>query len=416
MLAALPLFEMSLSTIANLIRLKVLAPTEAQPRFSPVPVNAGRTLLTREVRPVPVNPSASGPAVGRQTLVVGLDFGARQTRVVAVVPEVAEFYLRRGIPSAVAVHTPDDEKTLSPYLHFGAAALNKGPRFQVFRPWQNGDIADPMMARELARHVRDLMRRSEALVCRAVVAEPVVMSSEGRHHFRQALRGLFEEVVFLPRPYLAGLELREQLRTATAAQTTAPSGLRPVLLVDLGAGSTEICRLGEQYPRPSEMAGVGFGGDHVVSLMQALLRQEYPSFQPSQSLVLSWLENFGFVGEPVAAVAVKVPVDGVEREIVLTNSLRRSCEAWLIHVQQMIMTMARDGIGTGQRPVQVFLTGGGSRMNRLIPVLNEWLTRGGIGGLNSQLAEESDLSLAVMGALRAARRVRTDQWPRFALT
>jgi len=268
-----------------------------------------------------------------------------------------------------------------------------------------------VLARELARHVRDLMRRSDGLECRAVVAEPVTMSAEGRHHFRQALRGLFEQVIFLPRPYLAGLGLREHLRD----DSSFPSEGRPALLVDLGAGSTEICRVGERYPQRSELGGVAFGGDHVDLLIRETLRQEYPAFNPGNELLRSWRENFGFVGEPGSTVVVKVPIDGVERQIVLTNSLRRGCEVWLAHVQQLIESFRGDGTGDGRRPAQVYLTGGGSRIHRLVPVLGEALARGGSDGLKLQVVEAADLSLAALGALHAAGRVRDDQWPRFAL-
>jgi len=402
---------MSLSTIANLIRLKPVAPAVERARNGPVTAGAGRMLLAREERPTRVPALPRDVAVEASTLLVGLDFGASQTRVAAVVPGVEEFYLRRSIASAVARLRSDDGKTISPYLHFGEDALGKGARFETIRPWQAGDIADPVMARELVRHVRDLMRRSETVFCRAVVAEPVTFSAEGRHHFQQALRGLFEQVIFLPRPYLAALGLRQQLLDAAGPSVGHP----PAMLVDLGAGSTEICRVGGPYPRAGELAGATFGGEHTTALVREGLRQEYPAFQPDNALVRSWVENFGFVGEPASTVVVNVPVDGVERQIVLTQSLRRGCEAWLAHVQQLILAQCSvlpDGTG---RPAQIFLTGGGSRLHRLVPVLTDQLARAGLTGLKVSVAEETDLSLAALGALHAARKVRDDQWPRFAL-
>ena len=62
------------------------------------------------------------------------------------------------------------------------------------------------------------------------------------------------------------------------------------------------------------MVGQSFGGRQVEQLVREALRQEYPAFRPDASQIRNWLENFGFVGEPVSSVAVKVEVDGVERE------------------------------------------------------------------------------------------------------
>lgn len=403
---------MSLATLAKLIRINPVAPDSDRPRLAPVNPGEARSLLAREERPSRITLPTDGAAIGRQTLLVGLDFGVSRTRVAAVVPGVEEFYLRRSLASAVARLASEDGKVISPYLHFGDEAVGKGPRFETIHPWQAGEIADPVMARELARHVRELMRRAGTATCQLVVAEPINLSSEGRHHFQQALRGLFEQVIFLPRPYLTALGLRQQL-APDASQVNANNA---ALVVDLGAGSTEICRLGGKYPRTGEMAGVAFGGDQAVVLIRESLRQEYPSFQPGRALIRSWLENFGFVGEAGSTVVVKVPVDGVERQIVLTQSLRLGCETWLTHVQQLIAAQLSGGPADTQSPAMIYLTGGGSGMQRLVPVLTERLARTGISGVRIETVEpEADLSLAARGALHAAHRVRADQWPRFAL-
>lgn len=403
---------MSLATIANMVRRKPVPPSTDSSRLTKPVVGGLRSLLAREERPAGPPSATTGPRVERQTLVLGIDFGANETRLIAAVPGVEEYYLRRSVPSVVASQLPEDEKTLSPFLYFGADALSKGPRFQKFQPWQDGDIADPLMARELARHLRDLMRRSEALLCRAVVAEPLTLSAEGRHHLRQALRGLFDQVVFLPRPYLAGVGLRQHLRQSSPAIEDCGEAL----LVDLGAGSTEAVRAGARYPGVNDMVGQAFGGRQVELLVREALRQEYPAFRPEPSQVRDWLENFGFVGEPASAVAVKITVDGVERDVVLTNSLRRAGEAWLAQAQQLIETLLEQGGDAGERPKQIYLTGGGSRLNRLAPVLAMRLARNGLEGLAVEVIEPGELSLVALGALHAARQVRDDQWPRFALT
>lgn len=394
-----------------MVRRKPVLPITDSSRLTKPAAGGLRSLLAREERPAGPPAATVGPRVERQTLVLGIDFGANETRLIAAVPGVEEYYLRRSIPSVVASQLPEDEKTLSPFLYFGADALSKGPRFQKFLPWQDGDIADPLMARELARHLRDLMRRSEALLCRAVVAEPVTLSPEGRHHLRQALRGLFDQVVFLPRPYLAGVGLRQHLRQSSAAIEDGGEAL----LVDLGAGTTEAGRVGARYPGVNDMVGQAFGGRQVELLVREALRQEYPAFRPDASQIRDWLENFGFVGEPVSTVAVKVEVDGVEREVVLTNSLRRAGEAWLAQAQQLVELLLEQVGHDGERPTNIYLTGGGSRLNRLAPVLATRLARNGFEGLAVEIIEPEELSLVAVGALHAARQVRDDQWPRFAL-
>lgn len=403
---------MSLTSIANIIRLKPSTRSEERPRFAAPSPSSGPRLLARATRNEA--PPAESLEIGtaRKTVVLGLDFGSSHTSVVGELPGVPEPYLRRRIPSAIALPTSEDGKTISPYFYFGDEATNKGPRFQKVRPWRNGDIDDPLMARELARHVRDLMRRSETLQCRAVVAEPGPMSPEGKHHFRQALRGLFEQAVFLPRAYLAALGLKQQL----AEDSANNAELGHAILIDLGAGSTEGCLVGKSYPTAGDLAAVAFGGDHVEAMIQEALRQEYPAFRPERSMVRCWKDEFGFVGEPASTVVVKVPLDTVERQIVLTGSLRRGCEAWLVHVAGIAETLYHRGTEKNEAPRQIFLTGGGSRLVHLVPALTTTLAQRGIGNVEVQLAPEGEISLAAIGALHAARKVREDQWPRFTLS
>ena len=402
---------MSLPAITNLIRLRAGGQPVAVPPAAPPEATSGPSLLAREERSARGTTRASAETTGCKTILLGMDLGTDRARIAAVLPGMEEFYLRRSVPSAVAHLRPEQENTVSAHLHFGDEALAKGPRFQVTRPWQKGDIADPAMARELTRHLRELLGRPTASLARAVVAVPITMGAEGRHHLHQTLRGLFDEVVFMPRPYLAGLGLRQQL----VAQSTAADDPRPILFVDLGAGSTEACLIGENFPRPMDMAGLPFGGDHVESLIEKTLLQEYPGYHPTRAMLRAWKEEFGFVGEPQSKVVVKALMDGVERQVVLTQSLRCACEAWLEYVHELIASVLETIPDQGANSVRIFLGGGGSRLTNLIPALGELLAQSGLGNLPLQLADETDLSHAALGAISAARQIRADQWPRFAI-
>lgn len=405
---------MTLPKIANLIRLRMPSRTQAPPRITEEKTEprSAMTLLAREERTEMTSSSQVARKTDRTSVVLGVDFGSSQISVCGQIPGIEEPYVRRCLPSAVAYQPPEnDENSFSPYLYFGEEALNKSSRFKRVQPWRGGDIEDPAMAREVVRHVRHMMRGADTLICRAVVGEPSLMSGDGRQHLRQAVRGLFEQVVFLPRPYLAGLGLKEAL----SDRRTAAVHHAPVLLIDMGAGVTEGCLIGREFPSPAEMSGVNFGGDQVELMIQEALRQEYPAFRPEPSMIHRWKDEFGFVGEPVSTIVVKVPVDAMERQIVLTQSLRRGCEAWLLHVVELVEKLVRRGTELGQRPAHLYLTGGGSRLVHLVPALERILGQRGLDDMGVELAPESEISLAAAGALQAARRVRDDQWQRFEL-
>lgn len=397
---------MNLTSAANIITLtRPEVPVEGRTALR----NAGdgRQLLARQDR---IEPEPHTTAPVRKPLLIGLDLGARRTRIAAVVPGVDQYYLRRTLPTAVAYHALPDEKTISPFLYFGEEAVSRGGRFRIVHPWQAGDLADPVLGREFVRHLRELMRRTDLPRTRAVVGVPATMSPEGRHHLAQTMRGLLDEVIFLPRPYLTALGLREQLGEEAWEEH---SGSR-VFVADLGAGSTEVCGVGGCFPAPEEMRGAAFGGDDVELLVQEVLRRQYAALRPSREMIRGWLENFGFVGRTSTPVMVKVPVDGTEQVFDLTRALGHSGEVWAMHVQQLLLSLLTPGEGT-DRPTHVFLCGGGSRLDHLGSVLGQLLVRAGHAGVTFSTVEEKELSLAARGALCAARKVREEQWSRFEL-
>ncbi|HAV63369.1 MAG TPA: hypothetical protein DCY13_13510 [Verrucomicrobiales bacterium] len=395
---------MNLATAANFIRLRT-GSNRGDGRFVGESASDGRAMLAREER----SPREQSPvaATDRRTILLGVDFGARHTRIAAVFPGVEQFYLRRNIPTAVAFHSSSEEQTVSPHLYFGAEAVSRGERFRLVHPWQAGDLADPALAREFVRHLRELMRRSDLPSARAVVGVPATMSPEGRQQLMQSMRGLLEHVIFLPRPYLSALGLRDLVG---AEKLHSPEG-RPVLLADLGAGTTEVCRVGSRFPAPAEMRGVAFGGNDVELLIEECLRQRCPALRPSRMMIRGWFESFGTVGEPASPIVVRMPVDGTEQAIDITEAIRRGSEFWAVHVQQLVQDQLK-GAEAGL-PAQVFLCGGGSRLVNLGRVLGETFARAGHAGMEFTVVEEKELSLAARGALCAARQVRDDQWARF---
>jgi hypothetical protein len=76
----------------------------------------------------------------------------------------------------------------------------------------------------------------------------------------------------------------------------------------------------------------------------------------------------------------------------------------------MIESLVRRGVAIGERPGHVFLTGGGSRLLNLVPALIAALAKRGHGGIRIEVFESTEVSLAALGGLAAAQRIREEQW------
>lgn len=401
---------MNLANAAKIIRFQTKnVKPESAANFVAQPDAGGRALLERDYKSLSTTNNDGVGSLSRRTrksLLLGIDFGASQTRLLAEFPGVEQLYLNRRIPSVVAMLKSEGEKTISRFLYFGEEAEKKSDNFKFVRPWQGGEIEDPVLAREFVRHLRSFMQREDALQNRAIVAVPLMMSGEGRQDFRVALRGIFDEVIFLPRPYLTALGSKGMPLPGTVVG-------HPAIILDLGAGSTEVYRVGEHYPSSDEMEGVSFGGDDVDHLIAASLQKDYPAFVPDLKQIKNWKDNFGYVGSGDSPVVVKISVDGTEQSVGLSNALRRGCDVWVNRMMELLKPQLEKLSGHPAQSQNILVCGGGSQMSGLAPMLTRVLNLSGYESVHVEIAAEENSSLAAIGALEAARKVREEQWIEF---
>ena len=112
-------------------------------------------------------------------------------------------------------------------------------------------------------------------------------------------------------------------------------------------------------------------------------------------------------------MVVKITVDGTEQSVGLSNALRCGCDVW---VTQMVDLLKPHLAKLSEKPAQsqnILVCGGGSQMSGLAPMLTRVLNLSGYESVRVEIAAEENSSLAAIGALEAARKVREEQWIEF---
>jgi rod shape-determining protein MreB len=98
------------------------------------------------------------------------------------------------------------------------------------------------------------------------------------------------------------------------------------MIVDVGAGTTDICHFYGAFPNPEDQLTLGYGGDHLdFDLRQAIL-DTYPEVQLSIAAARRIKERYGFVGTPTESISVQLPVRGsTPKTFDLTDILAHTC-------------------------------------------------------------------------------------------
>src|SRR5690606_9445956 len=113
--------------------------------------------------------------------------------------------------------------------------------------------------------------------------------------------------------------------------------LDDVLVIDIGAGTTDLCRMHGTMPEDADQITNTFAGDHIDETLAKLVRDQFPEAQFTIHMVRTIKEKYGSVADEMIPAVVELPVNGKPTKFDLTQSVRQAC--------QSIVTPIVEGLG-----------------------------------------------------------------------
>ncbi len=304
------------------------------------------------------HPSGEGAEKDHGVLYLGIDLGTSRTCV------SASNGVRASVPSVVGY--PKDvvsRKLLKKDVLFGEEAIEKRLSLHFFRPLQHGVLkaseADGDDVEGNQRAARDLIMeivrrarpRKDELIY-GVIGVPAQASIRNKEAILEAARECLDSVMLCSEPF---------------AVAYGQEMLDDVLVIDIGAGTTDLCRMHGTMPEDSDQVTIRYGGDYVDDQLARLIEETCPGAQFTKEMVKRIKERHSSVADEMEPAVVQLPVAGKPTTFDLTEQIRTACRSIVPPIveglQQLIATF--DPEFQDRLKNRVLLAGGGSLIKGL---------------------------------------------------
>lgn len=366
--------------------------------------------------PQPINlgaaPRETNSPIASKVVLVGFDLGTNKSCLLTGAPNSSDIVVSKVIPSVVGYVKDgivDGIIAGNKSVLFGEEALNAMLHVQLVPPLAEGVIAQPEAARDFLRHIRTLADPTGSAEIRAVVGVPANAKESIREDIRQAAQGVFDRILLIPEPFLAALGFRDDSRL------NQPNYIDPVinsLFIDIGGGTSDLCLVQGAFPAREDQISIPFAGDAIDQLMHEELNRTYPNNGLSRLKVREIKETHGYVGPSRKPLEVKVIMGGKAHILELGDVIGRACNTLIDRIYPALTTLIQrassDSVVTLLQ--NIIITGGGSQIKGIDTLLQKRLTEEGYEAPKVRLAGQDYKRYVAIGALKAARGARENQW------
>lgn len=362
--------------------------------------------------------AAPAPTVARvvtaktKTLLVGFDLGTNKSCILAGPATGTDIAVSKVVPTVVGYVKDgivDGIITGNARIVFGEDALRNMLHVRLVAPVAEGVITDPAAARDFLNHLRSLIDPAGTAEIRAVIGMPANAGTQARDDIRRCAFGIFDRVLMIPEPFLAALGYRDDARIAQ------PNYLDPVvnsLFIDIGGGTSDLCLVQGVFPSSEDQISIPFAGDAIDELLHAELDRVYPNNGLSRHKVREIKEAHAYVGPSRKPLDVRVIMGGKAHTIEMGDTIARACNTLIDRIYPALATLiARAPSDSVLTLLQnVIVTGGGSQIKGIDTVLQKRLADDGYEAPRVKLAGQDYKRYVAIGALKAARAARENQW------
>lgn len=336
---------------------------------------------------------------------VGVDFGTFKTSA------ACSNGGREMLPTAVG--WPKDHMARSMLgrdVVFGTEIQEFRLALNVVRPFERGalkyvdqsesGIAGPTAnthkeaAKLVLEHVVSQLRPTPGLPVYGVIGAPSRASTKNKQVLLDAAKDAFDAVLIVSEPFAIAYGMNKQ---------------RDTLVVDIGAGTVDLCPMFGTFPTEEDQITLPIGGDLVDAEFLSNMQKTYPEAQITPNMAREIKEKFGFVHDLNQKVIVTLTAKGRPKQYDITQPLKDACQTIVQPIVEGLFELIGKLDPEYQRRMlnNILLGGGGSQLRGLDCLIEQRLTELG-GGKVTKIYDS--VFAGASGALKLAMNMPVDYW------
>jgi rod shape-determining protein MreB len=339
------------------------------------------------------------------TVYVGMDLGTFKTSIASSTGVRDVLFSAVGWPKDHVART-----MLGRDVVFGKDVVEHRLALNVIRPFEKGVLKyneqegarlsvegvakHKEAARLLVEHAVSLTRPPKGVPVYGVIGAPSRATVLNKKVVLEAAGSAFDAVMIVSEPFTIAYGMNR---------------LSDTLVVDIGAGTVDLCPIYGTLPSEQDQVTLPVGGDFIDEHFHNLLRKTYPEAQLSLNMAREIKEKYGFVHDVNEKAVVALPVAGKPRPFDVTAPLREACRTIVGPIiQGLCELVARLDPELQQRMLtNIVLGGGGSQLRGLDRLIEDGLKEYG----PAKVKRVGDAVYAgAVGALKLAMCLPDDCW------
>jgi rod shape-determining protein MreB len=305
-----------------------------------------------------------------ERLYVGIDLGTYQSTIASSAGASHTIETVVGRPK-----DPIARNFLGRDVLFGNDALKNKLACNIYRP--------------MASHLLETVDPEEYDEVFGVICSPSHVSFTDKSNLVATLRGQVNAIMVVTEPFATAFGIEE---------------IASSIVVDIGAGTTDIARIYGTFPTEEDQITLQEAGDWLDEALMELIRKKYTGAQVTKDMVRRWKEEVSYVGGDAREAIVELSVEGKKQVVDIGDLVQEACESIIPKIGNGIKQIVA-GADPEYQPVlrnNVIISGGGSLIEGLAARIADEISD--IGDVNVWCVEDP-IDKVATGALALAQQM-----------
>ena len=281
---------------------------------------------------------------------------------------------------------------------FGGDALKNKLACNLYYPLSAGVAQDDennlAAAKSFVTHLVEAVDPEEFDEVFGVICSPSHISFVDKSNLVSILRGQVNAIMVVSEPFAVAFGLDE---------------IGGSIVVDIGAGTTDVARIYGTFPSEDDQVTVSEAGDWIDERLMQLVAKKFTGAQLTKDMVRKWKEDGSYVGGDEREQMVELSVDGKKQVVDVGDLIQIACEELVPYLVKTIKAIVSAADPEYQSLLRnnIILSGGGSLIDGLADRVADELAD--IGDVRVWCADDP-MARVADGALKLSMVMPDDQY------